>query len=243
MIMKSPKLGWLTSLVLVALLFTAPALAQARQTNNAEPAENGKKRVFVFDGGNPIDFIIALDKHFRTRLVQILTLPDLLRRTEVPKLRVAAEDPREVLSLYNRLESPTLGQWRFEPTNAPETLGTNLNALLLVPDKSIMAAKTDRTGLRVKALALAGIPEKKWDSLLRDVNEARDAGREAAREMGGGDASFAGSCRFQRDSKVLIVSGAEGYIEMVESLLSAHRLNAEIETRPGVSKAASEETK
>src|SRR5205085_4503084 len=132
--------------------------------------------------GNPIDFIVALDKHFRTRLVQILTLPDLLRRTEVPKLQVAADDPREVLSLYNRLESPTLGQWRFEPNVATQKApGTNMNVLMLVPDKSVVEGKLQRA--RVKALALAGVPEPKWEMLTRDIGY----GKKLADDAFGGD--------------------------------------------------------
>jgi hypothetical protein len=219
----------LTSLSLL-LAFIPPV--QARQTNEVNRTE--KKKVFIFEGGNPIDFIVALDRHFRTRLMQILTLPDLLRRTEVPKLQVAADDPREVLSLYNRLQSPTLGQWRFEPdataTNVP---GTNMNVLMLVPDKSVVAGKFERGVTRVKALPLAGVPDSKWDSLMRDINDARTYGEETAQTAGD---AFRGSFRIQRDSKVLIVFGSEAYIDMVESLVTAHRMNAEAENG-GVSSA------
>src|SRR5260221_8856128 len=112
----------------ISVLVVAVQPVQAQQTNETNHVNHTeKKKVFIFEGGNPIDFIVALDKHFRTRLIQILTLPDLLRRTEVPKLQVAADDPREVLSVYNRLQSPTLGQWRFEPENGLKTSGTNMN--------------------------------------------------------------------------------------------------------------------
>jgi outer membrane protein assembly factor BamB len=49
---------------------------------------------------------------------------------------------------------------------------------------------------------------------------------------------FEGSIRVQRDSKVLIVVGSEAYLEMVESFLSAHRMNAEIEAKLSGSKGA-----
>jgi hypothetical protein len=211
---------------LAALMAAHPVLA--RETNEVNHAE--KKKIFIFEGGNPIDLVVALDKHFRTRLVQILTLPEKLSRTQVPKLRVAADDPREVLTLYNRLESPTLGQWRFEPERAAQNApSTNLNVLMLVPDKGAAAGKMERTVTKVKGVALAGVPEAKWEALTRDINEARIYGEEAATK-GAGDV-FEGSIRFQRESKVLIVSGSDGYIEMVESLVAAHRMNAEIESK------------
>ena len=214
----------------LAVLWAAPYPVQARDTN--EPNHEEKRKVFIFDGGNPIDFVVALDRHFRTRLVQILTLPEKLSRTQVPKLRVVADDPREVLTLYNRLESPALGQWRFEPEGAAQNpSGTNMNVLMLVPDKTVAAAKMERTVTKVKGVALAGVPETKWEALTRDINEARPYGEEAAAK-GVGDA-FEGTFRFQRESKVLIVSGSEAYIELVESLVAAHRMNTEIEMKAG----------
>jgi len=212
----------------LVVLVAAADPVQARDTNEVNHEE--KKKVFIFDGGNPIDFVVALDRHFRTRLVQILTLPEKLSRTQVPKLRVVADDPREVLTLYNRLENPALGQWRFESEGAAQNApGTNMNVLMLVPDKSVAAAKMERTVTKVKGLALAGVPETKWEALTRDINEARSYG-EAAAAKGEGDV-FEGAFRFQRESKVLIVSGSEAYIELVESLVAAHRMNTEIEKK------------
>jgi len=217
----------------LALLTVTARPLQARETNEVNQAE--KKKVFVFDGGNPIDFVVALDKHFRTRLVQILTLPEKLTRTRVPKLRVAANDPREVLTVYNRLESPTLGQWRFEPESAGQNApSTNLNVLMLEPDKSAANGRVERAVTKVKGVALAGVSEADWAALTGDINAARSHGEEAAKDVGD---VLEGSFRFQRESKVLIVSGSEAYIEMVESLVAAHRMNAEIESKAAVSSA------
>lgn len=213
----------------LVLLLAALHPVQAQETNEVSLEEKGKRRVFSFEGGNPFDFVMALDKHFRTRLVQILTLPETLSRTRVPKLRVAAEDPREVLNLYNRLESPTLGRWRFEP---PSHLpGTNLNVLMLVPDKNATNAKLE-PGIKVKGIALAGVPEGKWEALIRDIEEAQAVAQQAR----GAEDAFAGSTRIQRDSKVLIVFGSDTYLEMVDSFVSAHRLNAEVDARKAAAK-------
>jgi hypothetical protein len=203
---------------------------EAQETNALSLEGKDKKKVFSFEGGNPFDFVVALDRHFRTRLVQILTLPETLSRTRVPKLRVAADDPREVLNLYNRLESPTLGQWRFEP--AQHIQGTNMNVLMLVPDKSVATSKMERSVIKVKGIALAGVPEAKWEALMRDIDQARSYGEVEAKGL---DDAFGGSTRVQRDSKVLIVAGSEAYLEMVESLVNAHRTNAEIEAKKAVS--------
>ena len=220
-IMKLTKNLLIIGCMCLVTLLSTPGRAQA--TN--EPSEPEKKKLFIFEGGNPIDFVVALDKHFRTRLIQILTLPDTLRRTQVPKLRVVANDPTEVLTLYNRLESPTLGQWRF---HANGEANTNMNVLMLVPDKSVAAAKLEANPIKVKALALANIPEAKWDAVSKDIATAQDEAQRLSRST---SEPYQGNCRFQRDSKVLIVSGPEAYIDMVDSVLAAHRTNAEIEAK------------
>src|SRR5437762_1632102 len=84
--------------------------ATAKDTNEAKQGKSEKK-VFFFKGGGPLEFILALDNHFRTRLGEILSIPSSLARAEVPKMRVATEDPGEVLGLYNRLDDPMLGKW------------------------------------------------------------------------------------------------------------------------------------
>jgi hypothetical protein len=211
---------------LTALLASSHPL-QAEQTNESPPAV--KKNVFIFEGGNPIDLVLAIDKHFRTRLVQLLTLPDKLRKTQVPKLRVATEDPREVLSLYNRLDSPTLGQWRFEPTGAVQNVaGTNMNVLMLVPDKNAAAAKPDSSAFKVKAFPLGGVPEGKWDALAEDIELASQTGRKSSP---GAEEIYNGTIRIQRESKVLIISGSEAYMETVESVINAYRMNTQLETK------------
>src|SRR5436190_7603318 len=160
--------GWLC----LAVLITALHPAQAQETNEVSQEGKDKRKMFSFEGGNPFDFVVALDKHFRTRLVQILTLPETLSRTKVPKLRVAADDPREVLNLYNRLESPTLGRWRFEPA-APAIPSTNMNVLMLVPDKNAAAGKLEQR-TKVKGIALVGVHEAKLEALMSDIGLDRD---------------------------------------------------------------------
>ena len=214
-----------TVLVVLTILFSNARPLRSQPTNESDRPE--KKKVFAFEGGSPLDFIVALDRHFRTRLVQILTLPETLSRTRVPKLRVAADDPKEVLSVYNRLGSPALGQWHCEPDGSSSS--TNLSALVLVPDKSAAAAKLDRNVTKVRAFALAGVPEAKWDTIARSIEEVKDYSIRAA-EQGTGEVLM-GTVRFQRDSKVLIAFGPEPFIELVESLLSAHRQNAEFEAK------------
>src|SRR5262245_59199332 len=99
--------------------------AQADDTNEVKEAGKPKKEIFFFRGGRPLDFILALDRHFRTRLGEILSIPSSLARAEVPRIRLSTEDPADALKLYNRLGDPLLGQWHYEPD--AKTPATNLS--------------------------------------------------------------------------------------------------------------------
>jgi hypothetical protein len=192
-------------------------------TNSSQPpAKPGKseKKAFFFEGGNPLQFILAMDKHFRTRLGQILSIPSSLARAEVPKMRIVTDKPEEALQVYNHLEDPLLGQWRYAgPPDDPAVLA-------LVPDKQIAINKAN-TGIKVKALPLASIHKNKWDRLQEDISLARDFGAKTAERLGGDQ--YDGHTAIQAESKILIVSGSPAYIEMVESVLSAYRVNGQAE--------------
>jgi len=163
--------------------------------------------------------------------MQILSLPEMLRGAEVPKLRVAASEPRDVLALYNRLDNPELGQWRFEPEAGAGS--TNLGVLTLVPDKTVAAASIQRNTTRVQALALGDIPTNKWESLAESIRMAGDLGKKA------GLNTAPGNFYLQRESKILIVSGPEAYVEAINSVVGAYRDNATLEApaKTAVSKA------
>lgn len=208
----------------------------ARETNDLnQPAEAAKKRVFNFEGGNPFEFISALDRHFRTRLVQVLTLPEVFSRSRVPKLQVVADDPREVLTLYNRLDNPALGQWRFEPDLKQKSSDTNMNVLMLVPDKGTASAKVDASAIKVKALPLAGVPEKQWNAMLKGMEEASALAEKIADERTVGAprvaGEFSGRVRIQPESRILVVIGTSAFLEMAESYLNAYRMNTDLEAK------------
>jgi hypothetical protein len=113
-----------------------------------------------------------------------------------------------------------LGQWKYTgPARDPSVLA-------LVPDKDVAISKAT-TGAKVKALPLSGILEVKWDILRQDVDLASQLGAKTAEQLGGD--RYEGHTAIQRESKIMIVSGSQAYIEMVESVLSAYRANAQVE--------------
>jgi hypothetical protein len=203
----------------VALLGNGPISARADETNDAKQAKPERK-VFFFEGGNPIDFILAMDKHFRTRLGQILSIPSSLTRAHVPKMKVSTDKPEDALQVYNHLQDPMLGQWRYTgPSGDP-------NVLALVADKDVAMSKS---GARVKALSLRGLGDKDWPHLAEDVEMARRAGMKEAERLGGD--KYEGSIQIQKESNILIAAGSDAFIEMVESIVSAHRDNSMLNHR------------
>jgi hypothetical protein len=217
-----PKLSKYFAPVLVCLVCASASLrsAHARQTNDTQSAESPRHKFFEFDGGTPFDFIKALDLHFRTRLVQVLTLPETLRHAEVPRLRVAVNQPQEVLNIYNRLDNPELGTWKYEPENGIGSASTNLGVLALVPDKSIVTSKMERNTPRVQALPLGEIDSTKWDALSSSIEAAVSLAAQS------GLRSVQGRFFIQRDSQILIAAGPEAYIDAVSSVVSAYKENA-----------------
>jgi hypothetical protein len=216
-----------TGITTVLSLLTA-GHAFAEDTNQtapeARPESKPKKQAFFFSGGTPLDFVLALDHHFRTRLGEILSIPSSLAHAQVPKMRLSTESPGDALALYNRVDNPFLGRWYWDPANPNG--GTNLHLLTLVPNAGATAEKPVS---RVKAIALGGVPEDKWRALEEDVAVAQKFGRNDAERRGSENPD--GEIHIQPASKVLIVSGSDAFIEMVESVVAAHRINADISGR------------
>src|SRR5215213_9212035 len=75
---RSLRISMSIGLIALSLLASSQGMAQSvsRETNEVPERVEVRKKVFAFEGGNPIDFIVALAPHFRHRLVQIPTLPD-----------------------------------------------------------------------------------------------------------------------------------------------------------------------
>jgi hypothetical protein len=211
----------LHSLIVIVLavvsLVIIPHSARADETNDAKRAAKPEKKVFIFDGGRPIDFILAMDRHFRTRLEQILSIPSSLARGQVPKMRISTEKPREALEVYNHLDDPMLGQWKYAESSSTDPWDPSV--LALIPDKNV----APKTGAKVKALSLRGLPENSRGKLLEDIEMARKEGADQAERLGGD--RYEGSVRIQKESNILIAAGSQGFIEMVESVVAAHTDN------------------
>jgi hypothetical protein len=206
----------ITPIIALATALLGTSIVRAENTNDAKEAPKSEKKVFLFEGGRPIDFIIALDRHFRTRLDQILSIPSSLAQARVPKMKVRSDKPADALHVYNSLQDPTLGQWKFD---GPATDPWDPSVLALIPDKDVALKR----GVKVRALPIRALPENMWGKLQEDIEVARVSGLKEAEYLGGD--RYDGSVHIQRESKILIAAGSEAFIEMVESVVNAHREN------------------
>src|ERR1051325_4769490 len=101
------RLNLQITIALTAVLFAATLIpALAAETNETKQSAGPEKKIFFFEGGRPIDFILAMDRHFRTRLEQILSIPSSLAQARVPKMKIRSDRPADALHVYNNLQDP-----------------------------------------------------------------------------------------------------------------------------------------
>lgn len=135
---------------------------------------------FVFPGGNPSDFVAAVDKSFNAEWSSIATIPPEMIHAMVPKIRVRIEDTDQLLGLYNRLgeENPALGKWVWMgPAAAP-------NVLMLVPGKSGVVTNLPEPEVEVRVFHIRWVSGTNLATLAQAVTLADEAAQQTARKEG-----------------------------------------------------------
>ena len=183
--------------------------------------------VFYFPGGTVIEFIKAVEKDYQVDWLSIADIPDELRQVRVPKLRIprTGRGPEwqgevcHLVPLYNELteQNPQLG--KLVVLGAP----WKPSAVMLVPRSASAGAQVQ---LKVKAFSLTAIHPSDWKRVERDIEEARNDALGYGNRSGNGGATalaIQGTVSIHKDTKLLVAVGTEGYLEMVESVVAAHR--------------------
>jgi hypothetical protein len=133
---------------------------------------------------------------------------------------------KELVDFYNRLgeKKPELGMLVVEGGVSPFTFVVGYlkpSVVMLVPDK---ASAQGQPQIKVKAFSVRGVPEKDWDKLNEDIAIAQDEGRfYAERQLR--RSVQPGQVSLHKASSLLVATGPESYIEMVESIVSAYHTN------------------
>ena len=202
---------------------------------------------FFFPGGDPGDFLKAVDEHYKVDWRSIAQIPDEMRYVQVPKLRIPGqahpprpgEPPRPdeltaLVVLYHRLaeRNPQLGNLVVEGDPRQPSV------VMFVPEKTSATAQPQ---VKVKAFSLKGIPEKEWARLSKDIELTRDEGMqyEHVRQYQAGSRSkptLDGRVSIHNDTGLLVAIGAEPYVEMVESIVAVHQENQSTNAKPSPEK-------
>jgi hypothetical protein len=136
---------------------------------------------------------------------------------------------KNVVALYNRLghERTELGQLLVEGNLEKPS------AVMVVRDKSAIATQPV---MKVKAFSLVGIPEKSLDSLQQDVRNAQDQAQLYSQVYGRGTIG-PGMINIHAATHLLVATGSEAYVQMVESVVEAYRPKDQlIEMKPSKEK-------
>ncbi len=225
----------------IGVLATALALS-ALWTGRAQTGATNSPDVFQFPGGNPRQLLEQVEKEFKVDWLSVADIPREMDHVRVPQFRIDFKTPDAVqgqpprtslplevrlmrlIAFYNRMaqEKPELGKLFVDPE---PIMSVKPSVVLLVPDKNSPTAKPE---MKVKAFALRGLPKTQWNEVVKDVMEAEDDTRQFNAEMQaryGGRPDIQGSVRIHESTSLLVASGSESYVEMVESIVAAHRTN------------------
>lgn len=194
-----------------------------------EVATNGP--VFYFPGGTPREFMQAVDKCYQVDWLSIARIPEEMESVQLPTLRVprypggiapsSLNEVRDLVRLYNSLagREPKFGTLLLEGDS------TKPSAVMLVPSE---AGDPIRSQVRVKAFPIQGIHRPDWKKLEKDIDSAREEAVNYGNIRRKGIATarlFEGQVSFHEDTGLLLAVGSEPYLEMVESIVAAHKAN------------------
>ena len=189
--------------------------------------------IFAFPGGTPSEFLAAVERHYKVDWLSVADIPKEMADVHVPRLRITPESAgllpgskgwgngeldelAKVVALYNNLgaQKPELGKLLVEgDLNKP-------SLVMFVPDK---AAADTQPRIKVKAFSLSGISHMERAKLQEDINRAKDEAASYASRVRGssGIRNLEGTVAIHADTGLLVATGPEPFVEMVESIVTA----------------------
>jgi hypothetical protein len=194
-------------------------------------ARDGAEEVFSFPGGTPLDFVKAVQERFKVDWQSVMDEPREMADVHIPRLRLnlapgpdtrpGAEGPLGALvTLYNQVgeQKPELGRLVIRGNLAKPSV------VLFVPSKT---AGELRPKFMVKAFSVYGLNDEARAKLIHDIEQARmDANEYTMRQRGpSGTAELSGMVALHKDTSLLVATGQEAFVEMVESMVAACTAN------------------
>jgi hypothetical protein len=194
-----------------------------------EPARN-EVISFAFQGGTPGLFLDAVQEQFKVDWSSVADIPMEMQDAQIPRLRISRDSLEPILrrtgtesgllaalvSLYNQLgeQKPELGRLIVKGDL------TKPSALMFVLDK---AATDTRLEVEVKAFSIWGISDAERAKLREDIKRAQEEAQDYAVRMrsSSGIRGLRGTVAIHNDTSLLVATGPESFVEMVESIVTA----------------------
>jgi hypothetical protein len=190
-----------------------------------------REGVFAFPGGTPSEFLAAVERHYKVDWLSVADIPKEMADVHIPRFRLAPDSSEflpgrtgwgndelaKLVALYNGLgvQKPELGKLLVEG-------GLNKPSLVMfVPDK---AAADTQPRIKVMAFSISGITEAGRAKLQEDIDRAKvEAASYAARRRGSsGLRNLEGTVAIHNDTSLLVATGPEPFVEMVQSIVTAY---------------------
>ena len=194
-----------------------------------EPARS-EATSFAFPGGTPSQFLNAVQEQFKVDWSSVADIPKEMADVHIPRLRINQDSLGPILrptgtergplvalvSLYNQLgeQKPELGRLIVKGDLSKPSV------VMFVPDK---AATDTQPKVKVKAFSIWGISDAERAKLQEDIERAKKEALDYASRLRGssGLRSLEGNVAIHNDTSLLVATGPESFVEMVESIVTA----------------------
>lgn len=185
---------------------------------------------FAFPGGTPFQFLNAVQDQYKVDWFSVADIPREMKDVHIPRLRINQDSLGPILgrtgnesgalgalvSLYNQLgeQKPELGHLIVKGDL------TRPSVVMFVPDK---AAADRQPKVKVKAFSIYGIDDAERAKLQEDIDRAKEEAMKYASRLSGssGLPSLEGTVAIHNETSLLVATGPESFVEMVESIVNA----------------------
>jgi hypothetical protein len=196
----------------------------------SEPAR--KEEIgLAFPGGTPSQFIGAVQNQYQVDWLSVADIPKEMGDVRIPRLRLSQNysaatglsreqfvnaSLNQLVTLYNQLgeQRPELGRLIVKGDM------TKPSVVMFVPDKTAMGAQPK---VKVKAFSIYGMNDAGKVRLEQDIGLAKEEAMKYASRLRGasGPRSLEGTVAIHNDTSLLVATGTDSFVDMVESIVTA----------------------
>lgn len=195
-----------------------------------EPSQMAENVAFEFPGGTPAQFLAAVQQQYNVDWASVADIPKEMADVRIPKLRIYQESVPAILagkgagsgplaavvSLYNQL-------WENNNALGRLVVKGDLSKPSIVMFVRDPAGSDTQRNIKVKAFSIYGISDQARAKLMQDIDRAKSEAMEYASHVHGPSSvhSLEGTVAIHNDTSLLVSTGPESFVDMVESIVNA----------------------